>query len=84
MITQIIYIFFMILILFGGNDKEKNILFLKLCILGGFLYLLVFEGGRSRYLIQFFPMFMLLFSLSFSKSFERIKRFFICEVNEEF
>lgn len=36
---------------------EKVTLILKLAILGAFMYLLIFEGGRSRYLIQFLPLF---------------------------
>lgn len=33
---------------------------LRLGIVGGFCYLLIFEGGRSRYIIQFLPLFILL------------------------
>lgn len=37
-------------------DKEKWISVFILGMLGAFLYLLLFEGGRSRYLIQYLPM----------------------------
>lgn len=33
---------------------------LKLSIIGSLMYLLLFEGGRSRYLIQFLPQIILL------------------------
>lgn len=38
------------------NDEQDTLLAIfKLTILGAFLYLLLFEGGRSRYLIQYLP-----------------------------
>ncbi|KXT75048.1 membrane protein [Streptococcus sp. DD10] len=37
--------------------------FLSLAVFGGFLFLLVFEGGKTRYLIQFLPQIFLLSSL---------------------
>lgn len=54
---QIVWIYTLIgitLALFKCN-KEAWIRILILSMLGGFLYLLLFEGGRSRYLIQFLP-----------------------------
>lgn len=42
------------------NDKEGHLSMLKLGIIGAFIFLLLFEGGRSRYLIQFLSMFYLL------------------------
>ncbi len=41
----------------------KKISFLKLTIIGLFVFLLMFEAGRSRYLIQQLPTFLLLSSL---------------------
>ncbi|ALX88028.1 hypothetical protein LCAM36_2481 [Lacticaseibacillus paracasei] len=35
--------------------KDKWVSILILSMLGAFLYLLLFEGGRSRYLIQYLP-----------------------------
>lgn len=49
---------------------------LKLTLVGGFVYLLLFEGGRSRYLIQFLPVFLVLATLSFSQAKIRFKRTF--------
>lgn len=42
------------------KDHENKIAILKLALIGGLLYLLLFEGGRSRYLIQFMPFWYLL------------------------
>lgn len=40
-------------------------LFLSLSILGAFMYLMIFEAGRSRYLISFLPILILQSSLGF-------------------
>lgn len=39
---------------FESND------FLLLALLGGLAFLMIFEGGKSRYLIQFIPQILLL------------------------
>ena len=39
---------------------KNNYAILKLAFIGAILYLLLFEGGRSRYLIQFMPFWYLL------------------------
>lgn len=51
------------MIAFGWHNHQKFVQLLRLAIIGGFLYLLLFEGGRSRYLIQFLPAFLLLATL---------------------
>ncbi|MFT9450982.1 TIGR03766 family XrtG-associated glycosyltransferase [Liquorilactobacillus ghanensis] len=48
------------LIVWGWQDRSRFTQMLRLAIIGGFLYLLIFEGGRSRYLIQFLPYFLTL------------------------
>jgi integral membrane protein (TIGR03766 family) len=53
---------------------EGNVLqILKLGILGSFLFLLLFEGGRSRYLIQFLPMYYFLSAVGWAEVFESFK-----------
>ncbi|MBF0777800.1 glycosyltransferase family 39 protein [Streptococcus cuniculi] len=42
-------------------DDRLN--FLSLAIFGGLLFLMIFEGGKTRYLLQFFPQILLLSSL---------------------
>ncbi|MBM7642431.1 glycosyltransferase family 39 protein [Streptococcus loxodontisalivarius] len=41
--------------------------FLLLALLGGFLFLMVFEGSKTRYMIQFLPQFLLLSAAGFDK-----------------
>jgi integral membrane protein (TIGR03766 family) len=63
---HLLWIITLIGLLFTIRKKDRwlkcsPLLFtLKLTVLGSFLYLLLFEGGRSRYLIQYLPVFYLL------------------------
>lgn len=64
-IAQVWWISFLGIIFLGWRQKGKYFSVLRLSIVGAFCYLLIFEGGRSRYLIQFLPSFLLLASLLF-------------------
>lgn len=46
---------------FAGEQADLQ--FVMLAVLGGFLFLQVFEGGKTRYLIQFLPQIIALSSL---------------------
>lgn len=59
-LAQFWWIIWLSLIAFGWHKQTKFVQILRLAVIGGFVYLLIFEGGRSRYLIQFLPMFLLL------------------------
>ena len=43
--------------------EEDDIHFLSLAVFGGLLFLTIFEGGKTRYLIQFLPQILLLASI---------------------
>lgn len=75
-IAQIVWIVIIVMIFLGWRQKQKIVQVLRLAIVGGCLYLLLFEGGRSRYLIQFLPAFLILASLSSSASWRQFKSFF--------
>ncbi|MBS9334892.1 hypothetical protein LQZ24_02410 [Fructobacillus sp. M1-13] len=60
LVQQILWTIIIILSIFGIFIKSQFDLVLKLSILGFFLFLLLFEGGRSRYVIQFLPLIILL------------------------
>ncbi|HEL1583369.1 TPA: glycosyltransferase family 39 protein [Streptococcus suis] len=49
---------------FGSSDKE---FLLSLAVFGGLLFLMIFEGGKTRYLIQFLPQILLLASLGWDR-----------------
>lgn len=51
---------------FRPDDLESN--FLILSVFGGLLFLAIFEGGKTRYLIQFLPQILLLSSLGWLRT----------------
>lgn len=75
-LAQLWWIILLILIAFGWRDQRKISQVMRLTILGGFLYLLIFEGGRSRYLIQFLPAFLILATLVYDQTFDYFKRIY--------
>lgn len=75
-LAQLWWMIWLAILAFGWRSKDKINQILRLAIIGGFLFLLIFEGGRSRYLIQFLPFFLLLASNSFESSVNTFKRLF--------
>ncbi|WP_155286350.1 TIGR03766 family XrtG-associated glycosyltransferase [Lacticaseibacillus zhaodongensis] len=61
--AQLLWCLCLLLIAFAWGKRSLFIVALRVGIIGSFLYLLAFEGGRSRYLIQTLPNFLLLASL---------------------
>lgn len=59
-ITQMWWLLILVTIAIGLRKQDDWSRLCWLAILGGFMYLLLFEGGRSRYLIQFLPAFLIL------------------------
>lgn len=62
------------------KDSKNNYAILKLAFIGAILYLLLFEGGRSRYLIQFMPFWYLLSASGWLGLREKINAKTICEL----
>lgn len=58
---------------FKNDDQDTLLAIFKLTILGAFLYLLLFEGGRSRYLIQYLPIIYMLSANGLYLQFSTIK-----------
>ncbi|HFR3504985.1 TPA: hypothetical protein ACHVAK_001838 [Streptococcus suis] len=54
-------------------DEDKKSQILALSVFGGFLFLMIFEGGKGRYLIQFLPQILILSGLGYSKMLSRWK-----------
>ncbi len=75
-VTQVIWVFGLLLILFAWDDQRGLIQVLRVSVIGAFLYLLIFEGGRSRYLIQYLPAFLLLITLVAERSLKRWRQLF--------
>lgn len=75
-IVQIWWCIWLALIFFGWQDNRKIVQVLRLALVGGFIFLLIFEGGRSRYLIQFLPAFLILAVLNFAATRQKLKDLF--------
>ncbi|WP_203640253.1 TIGR03766 family XrtG-associated glycosyltransferase [Levilactobacillus andaensis] len=75
-VAQVWWIVWLLMILFAWSDRRQVTQFLRLTMIGGFLFLLLFEGGRSRYLIQYLPAFLLLATLSYERSLNVLRRLF--------
>lgn len=58
---------------FGRQATEQARSVLQLALIGGFLFLLLFEGGRSRYMIQYLPVWLLLGSISWQSCIENLQ-----------
>lgn len=76
-LTQIWWCIWLGGIFFAWKDNRKITQAMRLSIIGGFIFLLIFEGGRSRYLIQFLPAFLILLTFNFEISLKQLKSFFI-------
>nr|WP_137641684.1 TIGR03766 family XrtG-associated glycosyltransferase [Lactiplantibacillus modestisalitolerans] len=74
-IAQAWWIGLLTLIALGWGSKRPFDEILRLSLVGTFLFLLLFEGGRSRYLIQALPCFLILASLRTPRSWHHLVRF---------
>lgn len=74
--AQLWWITLLVIIALGFGPRNDLIQILRLSLVGGFMFLLLFEGGRSRYLIQYLPCILLLGILSFDRAVSNIKRLF--------
>lgn len=66
-INQLVWTLALVFMVVATIKANNSGLILKLTILGGFVFLLLFEGGRSRYLIQFLPYLITLSSLGIAQ-----------------
>ncbi|KRN78825.1 integral membrane protein [Fructilactobacillus lindneri DSM 20690 = JCM 11027] len=73
-LAQIFWIMNILLLGLGFAMVDKYTQIFRLAIMGGLLFLLLFEGGRSRYLIQFLPLMLMLNALTFAAAKEKLKQ----------
>lgn len=71
-IAQLCWVILIGIILFGFFDNKPFSQTMRLAIIGLMIFLLMFEGGRTRYMIQFLPCFFVLATLCWDST----KRFF--------
>lgn len=72
--AQLWWITLLVIIALGFGPERRIIQVLRLAMVGGFIFLLLFEGGRSRYLIQYLPCLLLLSTLSFQRAVANVGR----------
>ncbi|MCD5003728.1 glycosyltransferase family 39 protein [Enterococcus saccharolyticus] len=70
---QIIWMITLIGMLFAFRYNDYRDVLFKLTILGVVAYLLLFEAGRSRYLIQYIPFFFILSAFGWTKKVHTLK-----------
>lgn len=75
-IVQIWWCIWLGIILFAFRDDQTIVRVMRLSLIGAFIFLLIFEGGRTRYLIQFVPAFILLGTFGLEPTTKEIKRVF--------
>ncbi|MFD1419853.1 TIGR03766 family XrtG-associated glycosyltransferase [Lactiplantibacillus songbeiensis] len=74
--AQLWWIVLLGIIALGFGPQRLVIQILRLSMVGGFMFLLLFEGGRSRYLIQYLPCLLLLATFSFERVIINVGRLF--------
>jgi integral membrane protein (TIGR03766 family) len=72
--AQLWWICLLVIIALGFGPERRVIQILRLAMVGGFMFLLLFEGGRSRYLIQYLPCLLLLATFSYERVVINVKR----------
>jgi hypothetical protein len=75
-VAQIFWTWALFILAFSWQKGGLVYQTLRLAIVGVFLFLLLFEGGRSRYLVQILPALLVLTALSttvFASNFHRFK-----------
>ena len=75
-VTQFWWVVLLAIIAFNWRDNRQIIQAMRLMMIGGFFYLLIFEGGRSRYLIQFLPALLIMAPLSLTNSWNWLRKEF--------
>lgn len=75
-VAQLAWIVLLTMIAFGWQNQRMVIQALRLGMIGGFLFLLIFEGGRSRYLIQFLPILFLIAALCSQSAVQKLRSLF--------
>ncbi|WP_081754378.1 hypothetical protein [Lactiplantibacillus fabifermentans] len=71
--AQLLWSIVLLLLLLAGRQAGWKSQLFKYGIVGGMMFLLLFEGGRSRYLIQFLPMYFILAAVSAERVWRQVE-----------
>lgn len=75
-VAQVAWISLLALVAFGWREQRLVVQALRLGMIGGFVFLLIFEGGRSRYLIQFLPVLFIIATLCSQAAIQELRSLF--------
>lgn len=75
-LAQLVWLLLLFTLVFAKSHNDKWVQIFRITILGGLFYLLIFEGGRTRYLIQFLPPIFLLAAYNSDLSWNFLNRGF--------
>lgn len=73
-IDQLLWIGMVSLLVLGTCRVDEFTQLFRIALMGGLTFLLIFEGGRSRYIIQFLPIIIILNSITLNFSLNLIKK----------
>jgi integral membrane protein (TIGR03766 family) len=65
--AQLLWLLLLASLLLSYREKGNLTTILRLAVIGGLVFLLLFEGGRTRYLIQFLPYMLILGSIGLQR-----------------
>lgn len=83
LIVQIVWVFTLFSMLATLPNAQLKVQLLKYTVVGGMLFLLIFEGGRSRYMVQFLPFVIVLAATGTDSIITTLKMVFKSMMNKE-
>lgn len=75
-LAQLMWVLIMMILALSWRVGDEASQILQLSIIGVFMFLLIFEGGRSRYLIQALPLMMVLVGINYPLAWRNVQRLF--------
>lgn len=73
LVVQIVWAIALTGILATLSNAQLKVQLMKYTVVGGMMFLLIFEGGRSRYMIQFLPFVVVLAAIGFDNIIKILK-----------
>ncbi|MCX6401324.1 MAG: hypothetical protein NTX33_15510 [Propionibacteriales bacterium] len=72
-VSQGVWVGLLLLVLLSSRLRREELTVIRLALLLGLTFLIVFESGRSRYLIQYLPLLVTLGAVGLNSLFERVR-----------
>jgi len=74
-VAQLVWMAVLVALFFTISLSDWKVQLLKYGVVGFMLFLLIFEGGRSRYVIQFLPLILVLASVGGTRMMTTLNQF---------